>query len=77
MSFLMLDAFNTIINTLFRDIPDYLRYILILVFLALAFFALAKTLNLKKDAEKSPIRYGFLVLFILFFTLCMLYVWLR
>ncbi len=77
MSFLMLDAFNTIINTLFRDIPDYLRYILILVFLALAFFALAKTLNLKKDAEKSPIRYGYLVLFILFFTLCMLYVWLR
>ncbi len=77
MSFLMLDAFNSIINTLFRDIPDYLRYILILVFLALAFFALAKTLNLKKDAEKSPIRYGFLVLFILFFTLCMLYVWLR
>lgn len=77
MSFLMLDFFNNMINTLFRDIPDYLRYILILVFLALAFFSLAKTLNLKKDAEKAPVRYGFLLLFILFFVLCMLYIWLR
>lgn len=77
MNFLMLDFFNTVINTLFRDIPDYVRYILIIVFLGLSFFFLAKTMNLKKSAEKTPVNYGFLVLFIIFFMLCMLYIWLR
>ncbi len=75
--FLMLDFFNNLINTVFRDIPDYLRYILIIVFLAFSFFFLAKTVNLKKDADKSPIKYGNLFLFLVFFTLSMLYIWLR
>ncbi len=76
MSFLMLDFFNTVINTLFREVPDYVRYILILVLLALSFFFLAKTLNLKK-AEKTPINYGALFLFLVFFVLCMMYIWLQ
>jgi len=77
MNYLMLDFFNNVINTLFRYVPDYLRYILILVFLALAFYSLAKTMNLKKTAEKEPINYGFLALFIIFFVLCMMYIWIR
>lgn len=75
--FLTLDFFNNLINKVFRDIPDSVRYIVILVLLALSFYCLAKTFNLKKDADKAPVKYGFLVLFALFFAICMCFVFLR
>lgn len=74
MSLLILDFWNSMINTLFRDIPDFLRYILIVVFLVLAFLSLTKVIRTDKNADKSPLRYGYIILFALFFALMMLYI---
>ncbi len=74
MSLLLLDFWNSTVNTLFRDIPDFLRYILIVVFLVLAFISLTKAIRMDKNADKSPLRYGYLILFALFFTFMMLYI---
>ena len=78
LNFLLLDFFNDAINTIFRNVPDALRYCLILGFLALGFLFLAKTFNMKKDsADKEPIKYGKLVLAILFIGLAFAYAFLR
>ncbi len=76
MFLLLCDFFNTIINTLFRDVPPALKAVLILVFLMLAFFSLAKTLKANSKPEEIPINVGWLLLTILFFVLMMLYIWL-
>ena len=73
---LICDIFNSILITMFREVPPALKSVLIIVFLLLSLFFLAKTIRVGGKADKMPINIGFFLLFILFFTLCMLYIWL-
>ena len=77
-TFLLLNFFNDMVNKLIRDVPDEVRYPLILLFCALACFFLAKSINAKKDAgDKEPIKYGKLFFAIIFFGLVFTYAFVR
>ncbi len=78
LNFMLLDFFNDMVNTVFRDISPALRYSLVLVFLAVGFFFLARSLNKKKDTEgKEPIKYGKLFLAIVFIGLAFAFAFIR
>ncbi|MBR1925548.1 MAG: hypothetical protein IJ837_01695 [Clostridia bacterium] len=77
-TFLLLSFFNDMVNKLIRDVPDEVRYPLILGLCALAFFFLAKSINPKKDAgDKEPIKYGKLFFAIIFFGLVFIYAFVK
>ena len=65
------DIFNDMINTLFRSVDPTIKGFLVLAFLAVSFFFLSRTL--KKGNDKRPIHVGYLLTFIIFFTLAILY----
>ncbi len=74
LNVMLLDFFNDMVNTLFRNISPALRFCLILGFLAIGTLFLAKSLNKKKDAaDKEPIKYGKLVLAIICYIFAVLY----
>ena len=77
-AFLVLSFFNDMINKLIRDVPDSVRYPLILLFFAIGFYFLAKTLNTKRDAgDKEPVKYGKLFFAIVFICLAFVYVFVK
>ena len=78
LNFMLLDFFNDLTNTVFRNISPALRYCLILGFLALGFFFLAKSLNKKKDSgDKEPVKYGNLFFAVLFIVFAFLFAFIR
>jgi len=77
-TFLLLNFFNDMVNKLIRDIPDSVRYPLILGLFAIGFYFLAKSLNTKKDAgDKEPVKYGKLFFAIVFIGLAFVYVFVK
>jgi len=70
---LIADIWNTIINTLFRSISPTLKGFLVGIFLLGAFWFLAKSINTGKNSTEVPLFLGKFVLFIIFFTLAILY----
>ncbi len=70
---LLADVWNSIINVCFRDISPTLKGFLVLIFLVAAFWFLAKSINVGKNSAERPIFVGRFILFLLFFTLCILY----
>ena len=78
LNFMLLDFFNDMVNTVFRNVSPALRFCLILLFLAIGTFFLATSLNRKKDsADKEPIKYGRLVLAVLCYAVVGLYAFIQ
>ncbi len=73
--FLMAGFFTNIINTIFRDVPDYVRYPLIFVFVILSVWCLAKCI--KKKDDKHPINYSYVVLAAVLMALAFAYIFIR
>lgn len=63
--------FNTIINTLVRNVDYAWRVVIALAFLFLAFFSLVKSIRRKNDS--NPLAYGWFVLCLLSMALSMVY----
>lgn len=67
----MLAVLNTILNALVRNLHYSIRIIIALAFIALATYALIKSIR-KKD-DKNPLAYGWFTLCILSMILSVVY----
>jgi len=69
------DFWNTIMNTLFRNVPGYAKIIIVVVALMLAFYCIAKTLRLgKQGGDKRPFHIGYFLTSMLFFAIAIAYI---
>lgn len=68
----MRDFFNSVLNTLVRDLPRWLQITIAFVFFAVALFSLYKTLRRKNDTH--PIAVGWLILFIVSMFMSIVYI---
>ncbi|MBR4124034.1 MAG: hypothetical protein IKR12_00510 [Clostridia bacterium] len=63
--------FNTVLNTLIRDLPYGLRVGIAAAFLFVAVFSLYKSLRKKNDIH--PIAWGWMILFVLSLFMTIVY----
>ena len=69
------DFFNTVINTIFRNVPDAVKIVIIVLALMLTFWFLARTLRLgKQGGDKRPFHIGYFLTSMLFLTIAILYI---
>ncbi len=69
--------FNNVVNQLIRNLDMNVRIIISIVFICLATFCiykLIKSINKDLDLKKSKMKYGWLVLALIFATLSILYI---
>ncbi|MCL2540153.1 MAG: hypothetical protein FWE53_01810 [Firmicutes bacterium] len=69
------DFFNSVINVLFRSVPDVAKGFIIAACLLLTFWFLAKTLRLgKQGGDKKPFHIGYFLTALLFLAIAILYI---
>lgn len=74
-TFLLAGFFANVVNTIFRDVPSYVRWPLMFAFVILSVWCLAK--SIKKKDDKHPINFSYLILAIVFMALAFAYIFLR
>ena len=68
----MVDFFNTIFNTLVRDLNPTVKIILVAVFFMLAVMSLYFSIRKKNDS--NPIAWGWVILSIVFAAIAIVYI---
>ncbi len=71
---LLLDTYNTFVNTVVRQLPDFWKAVICLAAFSLGMWCLAKAVVLK-DKKLFPFRTSYFVVFLLCIGICVFYVY--
>lgn len=70
---LVANFFNTVLNNCVRDIPDGIRWVIIILSVVGMFLFFALSINKDKGSDKHPIKVTYLILSILCLGILILY----